>query len=118
LTTLKTALSTFDTALSGLSGSSGLRQFSANFSSSVATATASSKAQPGTYSFFVEQVASANQIAFEDLPAVPVALGGPLAVQLSDGSSFNVDLVAADTDNDGSISQAEIARAINQAEDN
>jgi flagellar hook-associated protein 2 len=118
LTTLKSALSTFDTALSGLSTSSGLRQFSATFSSSVATATASSKAQPGVYSFFVEQLATANQVVFEDLPAVPVALGGPLAVQLSDGSSINVDLLTADTDSDGSISQSEIARAINQAEGN
>lgn len=118
LTTLKTALSTFDTALSSLSTSSGLRKFSATFSGSVATATANSKAQPGTYSFFVEQVASANQIVFEDLPAVPVAMGGPLSVQLADGTSFNVDLLAADTDNNGSISQAEIARAINKAEDN
>lgn len=118
LNTLKTALSTFDTALSSLSTSSGLRKFTTSASSSVATATANSKAQPGTYSFYVEQLASANQIVFEDLPAVPVALGGPLTVQLADGSTFNVDLLAADTDNDGSISQSEIARAINQAEDN
>ncbi len=55
---------------------------------------------------------------FEDLPAVPVALGGPITVQLQDGSSFNVNLVAADSDSNGTISQAEIARAINQANGN
>jgi len=119
LSSLKSALNAFDTALASLSSSSGLRQFSATLGTAgIATATANSKAQAGTYSFFVEQIASAQQIAFEDLPAVPVALGGPLTVQLADGSSFSVDLIAADTDNDGSISQSEIARAINQANGN
>lgn len=119
LNTLRGALRAFDTALGSLSTGSGLRQFGAAFDrSDIGTASASSKAQPGTYSFFVEQLATSHQIAFEDLPAVPVALGGPVTVQLSDGSSFNVNLVAADTDGDGTISQAEIARAINQAENN
>lgn len=123
LTALKSALSTFDTAMEGLSGatSKGLRQFTATFDASgtgTATATATAEAQAGTYSFYVEQIATSHQIVFEDLPAVPVALGGPLTVQLADGSSFNVDLVAADTDSDGSISQSEIARAVNQAEGN
>jgi flagellar hook-associated protein 2 len=49
-----------------------------------------------------------------DLPAVPVALGGPLVVQLADGSTFNVNLAGADQDGDGTLSQTEIARAINQ----
>lgn len=122
LTTLRSALSTFDTALAGLSsasGTTGMREFSATLdNTAIATASASSKAQPSTYSFHVEQLATAHQLAFEDLPAVPVALGGPLTVQLADGSNFNVNLVGADTDGDGSISQAEIARAINQAEGN
>lgn len=121
LTTLKSALTAFNTAVSSLSGSAskGMRQFTATFGTTgIGTATATSSAQAGTYSFHVEQVATAHQIVFEDLPAVPVALGGPLAVQLADGSSFNVNLIAADTDSDGAISQAEIARAINQAEGN
>lgn len=120
LTTLKSALSAFDTALSGLSsGSGGLRQFSATFNkTSVGTATASSTAAPGTYTFHVEQLATAHQVTFEDLPAVPVAFGGPLTVQLGDGSSINVNLVQADSDNNGTITQAEIARAINLAEGN
>lgn len=119
LTSLKNALSTFDTALSGLSSTKGLRQFSATFSNTnIGTATASAKAQAGTYTFHVERLASAHQVVFEDLPAVPVAMGGPLAVQLADGSSFNVNLVAADSNSDGSISQSEIARAINQANGN
>jgi len=121
LTTLKTALSAFDTAVSGLSGgvNKGLRQFSATFATTgIGTATATAAAQAGTYSFFVEQLATSQQVVFEDLPAVPVAFGGPLAVQLADGSSFTVNLVTADNDSDGVISQAEIARAINQANGN
>lgn len=120
LNTLKSALSTFDSALQSLSSStSGLRQFSATFSQTdIATATTTSRAQPGTYSFHVEQLATAHQIVFEDLPAVSVSFGGPLLVKLADGTTINVNLVAADSDSDGVISQAEIARAINQAEDN
>ncbi|HEY0685259.1 MAG TPA: flagellar filament capping protein FliD [Steroidobacter sp.] len=119
LTTLRSALSAFDTALSALSSSKGLKQFATSFNTSgIATATTTSKAQPGSYQFHVEQLATAHQIVFEDLPAVPVSLGGPITVQLADGSSFNVNLVAADSDSDGTISQAEIARAINQANDN
>lgn len=119
LSTLRSALSAFDTALSSLSSSKGLKQFAASFSNSgVATATTTSKAQPGSYQFHVEQLATAHQIVFEDLPAVPVAMGGPIAVQLADGSAINLNLVSADSDSDGTISQSEIARAINQANDN
>ena len=119
LNTLRSALSAFDTALSSLSSSKGLKQFSASLSNSgIATASATSKAQAGSYQFHVEQIATAHQLVFEDLPAVPVALGGPISVQLADGSSINLNLVAADSDSDGTISQAELARAINQANDN
>lgn len=120
LSSLRSALSAFDSALASLSSNtSGLRRFSTTLSATdVATATATSRAQPGTYTFHVEQLATAHQIVFEDLPAVPVAMGGPLYVQLADGSSISVDLIAADTDGNGTISQAEIARAINQAENN
>ncbi|MBV5293583.1 MAG: flagellar filament capping protein FliD [Curvibacter lanceolatus] len=122
LTQLQTALSTFNSALSALnsnaSGSS-LQQQSATLSSSgYASASATPTAQVGSYPLFVEQVATTHQLAFQDLPAVPVSLGGPLVVKLADGSNFTVDLVAADQNSDGTISQAEIARAINQAPNN
>jgi len=64
------------------------------------------------------KLASQHQILFEDLPAVSVALGGPLTVTLADGTAINVNLVAADADSDGLISQTEIARAINVAPEN
>ncbi len=63
LTKLQSALSTFTSALSSLSAKKGLTQYSATLSSSVGTATASATATPGNYSFFVEQVATAHQVA-------------------------------------------------------
>lgn len=118
-TRLRSALSAFNTAMDALSGKKGLVKNSVSFAgSSGATGTASASAQPGTYSFFVEAVASNHQIAFADLPAVPVATGGPLVIQQADGSSFNVNLLMADADGNGTISQTEIARAINQASGN
>lgn len=119
LSKLRTALSSFSTALDTLSAKKGMVQNSATLSSaSIGTASASASAEAGSYAFFVEKLASTSQIAFEDLPAVPVSLGGPLTIQLGDGSTLNVNLVAADSDGDGSISQSEIARAINQSSDN
>lgn len=118
-TRLRSALSAFNTAMDALSGKKGLVKNSVSLAgSSGATGTASASAQPGTYSFFVEAVASNHQIAFADLPAVPVATGGPLVIQQADGSSFNVNLLMADADGNGTISQTEIARAINQASGN
>ena len=118
-TRLRSALSAFNTAMDALSGKKGLVKNSVSFAgNSGATGAASASAQPGTYSFFVEAVASNHQIAFADLPAVPVATGGPLVIQQADGSSFNVNLLMADADGNGTISQTEIARAINQASGN
>lgn len=116
LTTLQSALQAFDGALATLSGKKGLVQNTASFGvAGFGSASATAAAQPGSYAFFVEQLASAHQIAFEDLPAVPVAFGGPITVSLADGTSFAVNLAAADQDADGTLSQAEVARAINQA---
>ena len=119
LSKLQSALSTFNSALTGMSTGKAMAAYGASFSSTgFATASATSSAQAGSYSLFVEQVATAHQVAFADLPAVPVAMGGPLVVNLADGSAFTVNLPAADQDQNGSISQAEIARAINLASGN
>lgn len=122
LSKLKSALSAFDTALAGLASTTrGVVQRSATISGgggAITSASANSKAQAASHSLFVEQVATVHQVAFEDLPAVPVSLGGPLVVQLGDGTNFSVDLAMADQDGDGTLSHAEIARAVNLAEDN
>lgn len=119
LSKLQSALTTFESALSSLSGTKGLVQYSASFSTpDYGSVSASATAQAGTYSLFVEQIATAHQLAFQDLPAVSAASPGKLAVQLADGTGFEVDFATGDLNGDGTLSQSEIARAINLAPDN
>jgi flagellar hook-associated protein 2 len=119
LTSLQTALRTFDSALVGLSGKQGIRQYTAALSSAgVGTVSAASSAQPGSYSLFVEQVASANQVAWQNLDAAAATPSGTLTVRLAGGASFDVAFAGADTDGDGKLSTSEIARAINSASGN
>ncbi len=92
---------------------------SATFSGTgFATATTTAKAAPGTYPLFVEQVASASQVVFTDLPAVPVPVTGTLSISQGGIAAFDVDFSTADIDGNGTLSQAEMARAINSAADN
>jgi flagellar hook-associated protein 2 len=125
LSKLQSALQAFDNTLSSLASTStkSLAQYSATFGTTgFGSATASSTALPGTYSVFVQQIASANQIAFNNLPSAAVtssSSAGTLTVTQKDGTSFGVSLDStADTDGDGQLSPAEIARAINQASGN
>jgi len=77
LTALRTAMSDFRTALTGLNKTdSGMLQNVATTNvEGVATVTAGSKAQKGTYNLFVEQLASAHQIAFNMKDNTELALG-------------------------------------------
>jgi len=119
LTKLQSALRAFDSAVSALSGKKSMVQHAASFAdASVGTATASAGAQPGSYPLFVEEVAAAHQIAFTDLPAVPVPVTGTLTIAQGGVAAFNVNFATADLDNNGTLSQAEMARAINSAADN
>jgi flagellar hook-associated protein 2 len=123
LSKLQNALKAFDSALDTLSGKKGLQQFSASFSdTSIATATASASAAAGVYPLFVEQLASSHQVMYENLADEDVSAwpAGPLnmTVNLANGSNFVVNLANADSDADGSLSQIELARAINQASGN
>src|SRR6218665_573757 len=71
LTKLKSALSAFETAMAGLTTrSTGMVQQAATLTgagTAISSATASGKAAAATHQIFVEQVASARQVAFEDL---------------------------------------------------
>lgn len=121
LSKLRSALQAFDSVLGTLSGKKGMQASSAAFSSTAyGTVTASASAQPGTYSLFVEQIASAHQLACRNLPSVDLGAGsaGDLSIALAGGGSFTVALDAADSDGDGSLTPAETARAINQAAGN
>lgn len=128
LTQLGSAISTFQTALSSLAGlgKSVLAQSATLSDSTVASATAKASAAGGTYSLFVQTLATVGQVSYNKLSdgATP---GGTLKVNLANESvtpptstaSFNVDLSAsADTDGDHKLSIREVAAAINRASGN
>ncbi len=119
LGTLSSAMGAFQSALSSLSlGSKTMSANAATFSSVVGTATATSAAIAGTYSFYVEQLATAGQISYGGLSDTTAAGSGNLSVMLADGSSFQVSLNTADNNMDGTLSPKEIAAAVNVAAGN
>ncbi|MFC3378448.1 flagellar filament capping protein FliD [Rugamonas sp. CCM 8940] len=114
LTSLSSAMSAFQGTLSSLSlGTKTISANSATFSAAVGTATANSLASPGTYSFYVQQLATAGQVSYGGLTDTAAAGSGNLNVMLADGSSFQISLNTADSNLDGSLSAKEIAAAIN-----
>jgi flagellar hook-associated protein 2 len=119
LSTLGSALSAFQTAMSSLATSStSVSANSATFSNtSIATGTATSKATAGTYSFYVEQLATAGQVSYNVNDSVATNAGA-MNVVLADGSTFQVDLANADNNMDGVLSAKEVAAAINSAANN
>jgi len=118
LTRLRSALTAFDAALDALSDRKGMTSRSASFGDAAyGTATASSTAVPGSYPIYVEQLATAHQVMFTDLPALPVPVTGKLGITVS-GVNIDVDFSTADLDGNGTLSHTEIARAINQANGN
>lgn len=116
LSTLKSALSAFNSTLGSLSTKKTMQANSATLSdSTLGTATASASAQAGAYSFFVQQLATAHQVRYSGIPSVTASGAGSLVINQAGGASFAVDLSTADSDGDSSVSQTELARAINSA---
>lgn len=116
LTALRSALSAFQTALAGLTGTNKtMYAQSAVFSdTTVGTATAKSTAAAGTYSFYVEKLAAASQVSYsldEDS-----GVSGSLVVKVG-SASINIDTTTANTDG-GALSPREIAAAINASPEN
>jgi flagellar hook-associated protein 2 len=105
LSTLGTALTTFQSTLASLTGlNKTISANSAVFSdTSVASASATAAAVPGTYSFFVEQVASAHKISYGGMTdfagggSLTLGAGGtPFTINLSTKTTWAVrDLAAA-----------------------
>ena len=123
LSSLGSAISDFQTSLASFAGigKSMLAQSAVVSDTSVGTASAKSTAPAGTYSLFVQQVATSSQVSYNSL-ADGAALGGKLTINLADEGAgtntahFDVNLDAtADTDHDGKLSVREIAAAINTA---
>ena len=112
LSTLGSALSAFQGSLATLTGlNKTISASSAVFSdTTVASASATAGATPGTYSFFVEQVASAHKVSYSGM--TDFAGGGSLTLGVG-ASSFSVDLGAKAT-----WTVRDLAAAINGATGN
>lgn len=117
LSTLDSALTSFQSAVDALNSDTGgpvVNTVSANNDS--ATVTANSEAQAGTYTFYVQQLATAQQSTFNiangDIPS-----SGTFTITMGD-SEMDIDLAQADGDADGSVSVSELCDAINESEDN
>jgi len=119
LTTLGSALSAFQSSIQSLvTGTASVSAAAATSSNTaIATGTASANAVAGTYSFYVEQLATAGQVSY-NVNDSAATNAGSLKVMLADGSNFQVDLANADSNMDGQLSAKEIAAAINVAATN
>ncbi|KFI07049.1 flagellar filament capping protein FliD [Massilia sp. BSC265] len=118
LSSLRSAISSFQTALVGMTGASKtMLAKSAVFSdTSVGSATAKSTAVAGTYSFYVTALASAHQVSYalnEDSKVT-----GSLEIKVGDARPITIDLAAANTNPDDPLTPREIAAAINASDDN
>ncbi|HEF0025241.1 TPA: flagellar filament capping protein FliD [Citrobacter amalonaticus] len=119
LDTLNSALEAFQSAVDALnSETDGPVVFSATTNNDSATATANSEAQAGTYSFYVKQLAQAQQSTF-DMGDDTFSATGTFELTMGD-SVMDIDLSAADQngDGDGFIDASELVSAINDSDDN
>ena len=109
----KTGLETFRTALKDLGKvEEGLLKNSTSSSiKEVATVSANEKALKGSYSFFVDQLASAHQLAFTGLTDDLVKNENDALTLTINGKPLNVELKGVDT-------MADLAHAINSVKDN
>lgn len=119
LSELNSAILAFQSSLTSLTGASKtMFAQSATFSdTTLGSATASSTAAAGTYSFFVKQLATASQVSYTGLTD-NAGVGGTLKVKMGGVDAFDVNLAAADTDANGTLSTRELAAAINSATGN
>lgn len=119
MSTLNSALSTFQTAINALtSGSKSISARGATFSNTaIATGTAGPQAVAGSYTFFVEQVATAGQVSFGIRNGL-APNDGKMNITLGDNSVIEIDLATANTDDDEELTPKEIAAAINASANN
>ena len=118
LNALRSAISTYQASLSTLTSSKTLLRQSAAFSDpAIGSASAGATATAGSYTFFVERLARANQVSFGGL-ADSAADGGTLGISLGGAPAFTVNLSTADTNGNGTLTPAELAAAVNGASGN
>jgi len=117
LDALSTSISDFETAVDGLnSAENGVVVNTATPSDESVTASANSEAQPGTYSFYVTQLAQTQQDSFamadDTIPAQ-----GTVTLTMGD-TAMDIDLASADGDGDGYLDGNELVDAINDSDEN
>lgn len=122
VTSLETALKSFSTAVKNLQGVAGsntsmLVNSATSSKDGYLTAKVDKNAVPGSYDFFVEQLATSHQLSFAGLQTSDIDTQGTLTLT-QNGKSFDIDLSAIDSDGDGANSLDELAAAINKATDN
>ncbi|MEW7311530.1 flagellar filament capping protein FliD [Buttiauxella gaviniae] len=113
LKSLKSGLSTFRTALSNLNKTNaGMLKTSATMSvENMVSATTTSDARKGTYNLFIEQLASAHQVAFDKLDDSTIASAtGNLDITINN-KTLTIDMDKVD-------SLSSLAKAINGSDDN
>ena len=118
---LKSAISAFQLAMSAMTSSKSVLSQSATFSNTTyGSGTAGIKAAPGSYAFFVEQLATASQASYGGLSSTMPANGGNMTIRIGDplaavtaDNAFDIDLSAANKDGDAYLTPQEIAAAIN-----
>ncbi|MGP8474080.1 flagellar filament capping protein FliD [Burkholderia sp. PR2] len=110
---LKSSLSSLQSALSGLTDGSALSKFTASASGSGLTATTSTGAVAGNYSIAVTQVATAQKLSsITGIPSTNQVGTGNLTIQLGSGTPMTVAI------NSGTNTLADIANAINTGSGN
>lgn len=118
LDSLSTALTNFQTAIDALnSDTDGPLTFSATSNNDANTVSANSEAQAGTYSFYVSQLAQAQQTTFS-MSDDQYSATGTFTLSMDDGTTMDIDLAAADEDGDSFIDASELVDAINNSDDN
>ena len=115
LTSMKMAMTSFTSSLLSLTSKSIVAQGAAFSNAAIGSATAGATAAAGSYSLFVEKVATSHQVSLDGIggSAVPASGDGNLKIKLANNSDFTVDLSKANTDGDTTLSAKEIAAAIN-----
>ena len=109
---LKSALSSFEDQVGNLNSNTDFNPRSARVSDEAALGiTTTSTAVPGSYQFFVDQLATRHQLASGEF-ATDASFGSGTASFTVNGESFTIDIEA------GSDSLNDIRDAINNAEDN
>lgn len=117
VTSLESALKTFSSAVKGMNGvnSTMLVNKATMSQEGYVTANVATNAIPGTYDFFVQQLASRHQVAVKGLAEDNIGASGTLTFNQS-GENFSIDV--AEINGGGNVSLAELAAAINAAPDN